>query len=328
MKALLAVVLLILAVALGYQFFAWTSLDRRMGRQDLRLDEVSRQLADQGKALDATQRQVTEYGAKIEALDRKLSEAAERIEAKGAEIKALTNQVTEAVSSIRSKESEFAAVLKQLLEVADRRQGLGIPDEKTVADGDPPPPERLNPAQASERAPDTFKVKLATTKGDIIIDVHRDWAPKGADRFYNLVKIGYFTDLAFFRVVDGFMAQFGIHGDPRVSAKWRAANIQDDPVKESNLRGYITFATAGPNTRSTQFFINFGNNTNLDRMGFAPFGKVAQGMVVVDSIYKGYGEGAPRGRGPDQGRIQGEGNAYLKASFPNLDYVKSAAIVP
>jgi peptidyl-prolyl cis-trans isomerase A (cyclophilin A) len=202
-------------------------------------------------------------------------------------------------------------------------------DEKTAATAPVARhPALSNPAQASEKAPDAYKVKLTTTKGDVVIEVHRDWAPNGADRFYNLVKIGYFTDIALFRVIDGFMAQFGIHGDPGVNTIWRDARIPDDPVKESNKRGYLTFATAGPNTRTTQLFINFADNSNLDRMGFAPFGKVATGMDVIDSIFKGYGEGAPRGRGPRQDLVQSQGNAYLRQSFPNLDYVKSAEIVP
>jgi len=183
-------------------------------------------------------------------------------------------------------------------------------------------PETLN-----ETAPETFKVKLTTTKGDAVISVTRSWAPRGADRFYNLVKNGFFTDTAFFRVIDGFMVQFGIHGNPSISAKWRGANIEDDPVKQSNGRGYVSFATAGPGTRTTQMFINFGNNSFLDGQGFSPFGKVTEGMDVIDSLYKGYGEGAPSGDGPDQGSIQMKGNEYLKAGFPKLDYIKSAEII-
>jgi peptidyl-prolyl cis-trans isomerase A (cyclophilin A) len=160
------------------------------------------------------------------------------------------------------------------------------------------------------------------------VEVTRSLAPNGADRFYNLFRAGYFTDVQFFRVVPGFMCQFGIHGDPKVAAAWRAAQIPDDPVKGSNTRGAITFATAGPNTRTTQLFINFVDNKSLDGMGFSPFGKVTEGMDVVDKIYSGYGEGAPRGAGPDQGRIQREGNSYLQKDFPKLDYIKSAAIVP
>jgi peptidyl-prolyl cis-trans isomerase A (cyclophilin A) len=184
----------------------------------------------------------------------------------------------------------------------------------------------LNPALANEKAPETFKVDLRTTKGDFTIEVTRAWSPLGADRFYNLVKAGYFTDIAVFRVISGFMAQFGIHGDPAVSAKWREARINDDPVKQSNLKGYISYAMAGPNTRTTQFFINYANNSRLDGMGFSPFGKVIKGMEVVDSLHAGYGEGAPSGLGPDQGRAQMQGNAYFKKDFPNLDYITGASI--
>jgi peptidyl-prolyl cis-trans isomerase A (cyclophilin A) len=160
-----------------------------------------------------------------------------------------------------------------------------------------------------------------------VIDVRRDWAPQGADRFYNLVKNGFYDDARFFRVIDGFMAQFGIHGNPTVQSAWRNANIKDDPVKQSNRRGYVTFATAGPNTRTTQLFINYRDNAGLDKQGFAPFGEVVSGMDVVDKLYSGYGEGAPSGRGPNQGRVQAEGNAYLNKEFPRLDYIKSATIV-
>ena len=184
-----------------------------------------------------------------------------------------------------------------------------------------------DPSKLTAQAPETFEAQFDTTKGKFTVEVTRSLAPNGADRFYNLVKSGYFTDIAFFRVIPGFMCQFGIHGDPAVSAKWRDANIPDDPVKGSNTRGTITFATAGPNTRTTQLFINFADNTGLDGQGFAPFGKVTAGMDVVDKINSEYGEGAPNGNGPDQGRIQGEGNAYLKKDFPDLDYIKSATIL-
>jgi peptidyl-prolyl cis-trans isomerase A (cyclophilin A) len=183
-----------------------------------------------------------------------------------------------------------------------------------------------NPAALHEQAPATYKVKFDTSKGAFVVTVHRDWAPNGADRFYNLVKNGFYDNARFFRVVSGFMVQFGINGDPSISAKWREARIQDDPVKQSNKRGYITFATAGPNTRTTQVFINFGDNAALDGQGFAPFGQVASGMNIVDALYSGYGEGAPRGQGPEQGRVQQEGNAYLMKSFGQLDYIKKATI--
>ena len=188
-------------------------------------------------------------------------------------------------------------------------------------------PALLDPFAATETAPDTFKVKFETTKGDFVVEVTRAWAPLGADRFYNLVKLGYFEDIAFFRVLDGFMAQFGLHGTPEVTRAWKTAPIKDDPVKESNKRGTLSFATSGPNTRTTQLFINFNDNVPLDKMGFSPFGKVVEGMEVVDSLYKEYGEGAPKGSGPDQGKIEREGNAYLKARFPKLDYIERATLV-
>lgn len=183
-----------------------------------------------------------------------------------------------------------------------------------------------NPAGLKEKAPETFKVDFDTSKGKVVVEVTRAWAPNGADRFYNLVKNGFFNDTRFFRVISGFMVQFGIHGDPAISAAWRMARIPDDPSKESNKRGYITFATAGPNTRTTQVFINFRDNASLDSQGFSPFGRIISGMDVVDKLYSEYGEGAPSGRGPDQGRIQAEGNAYLTKSFPQMDYVKTATI--
>ena len=140
----------------------------------------------------------------------------------------------------------------------------------------------MNPSALKEQAPPTYRVKFDTSKGPFVIEVHRDWAPNGADRFYNLVKNGFFDDARFFRVVEGFMVQFGINGDPKVSAVWREARIKDDPVRISNKRTFVTFATAGPNTRTTQVFINFGDNHNLDSQGFAPFGQVVSGMKVVE----------------------------------------------
>jgi cyclophilin family peptidyl-prolyl cis-trans isomerase len=183
-----------------------------------------------------------------------------------------------------------------------------------------------DPSSLNEKAPDVYKAKFDTSKGTFVIEVHRDWSPNGADRFYNLVKNGFFNDARFFRVIDGFMVQFGISGNPDLSAVWREARIPDDPVKQSNTRGMVSFATAGPGTRTTQVFINFGDNAGLDGQGFSPFGQVVSGMDVVDSFFKGYGEGAPRGQGPDQGRVQTEGNAYLMTDFPKLDYVKKATI--
>jgi peptidyl-prolyl cis-trans isomerase A (cyclophilin A) len=190
----------------------------------------------------------------------------------------------------------------------------------------PPPAPAVETVPGDQHAPDTFTVRMETTKGPILLDVHRDWAPHGADRFYTLVREGYFTDVAFFRVVEGFMAQGGIHGDPAMNARWRDRRIPDDPPRQHNTRGMVSFAMAGPGTRTTQFFINFVDNSRLDPMGFAPFAQVRD-MSVVDRLYSGYGEGAPRGQGPDQSRIQREGNAYLRAEFPQLDYIRSATVV-
>lgn len=173
----------------------------------------------------------------------------------------------------------------------------------------------------NEKSPDHLKVRFDTSKGPILIQVERDWAPLGADRFYTLVKTGYLNGDRFFRVVPNFVIQFGLAPDPKLTARWRQANLKDDPVKENNMRGTLVFATAGPNTRTTQLFINTNDNVRLDGQGFAPFGRVISGMDVVDKIFSGYGEQ------PDQQRIQNEGNAYLEKEFPNLDYIKSATVV-
>ena len=187
-----------------------------------------------------------------------------------------------------------------------------------------------NPSALKEMAPAQFKVNFDTSAGVFEVEVHRDWAPNGADRFYNLVKNGFFDNARFFRVISEFMVQFGINGDPAVNSVWREARIPRDPVKEGNKRGNITFAMQGgpngPDTRTTQVFINFRDNSNLDPIGFAAFGRVTKGMDVVDKIYSGYGEGAPSGAGPEQGRVQAEGNAYLTKDFPKLDYIKKASI--
>lgn len=187
----------------------------------------------------------------------------------------------------------------------------------------------LQPQDSSFQAtaPDSFRVRFETTAGDFTVQVMRDWSPHGADRFYNLVRNGYYDNVYFFRVVDGFMAQFGIHGDPRVNAAWNPQRIQDDPVVGSNRRGTVTFAMSSqPNSRTTQLFINFADNARLDDAGFAPIGDVVSGMETVDALYSGYGEGAPQGSGPRQDRIQAEGNAYLERDFPNLDHVRRATI--
>jgi len=199
---------------------------------------------------------------------------------------------------------------------------------KTAASGTDP--ALLHPAQLTAKAPDVFRVKFTTTKGVFVVEVPRAWAPRGADRFYNLVKHHYYDQASFFRVLKSprpFVVQFGINADPKLNAVWQTANIQDDPVTKSNIRASMTFATGGPNTRTTQVFINLGDNKALDAMGFSPFGAVVEGMDVVDQLYGDYGEGAPSGRGPDQNRIQSEGKTYLDKDFPKLDSIVTAVIV-
>ena len=188
-----------------------------------------------------------------------------------------------------------------------------------------PPPALLKPAALHAKAPATFAVEFTTTKGAFVVTVHRAWAPRGADRFYNLVQAGFFNGEEFFRVVKGFVVQFGISGYPAVAKAWQNADIPDDPVKASNTAGTITYADAGPNTRSTQVFINLANNAaNLDGQGFAPFGKVTSGMAVVDKLYGGYGEAASN----DQQQIAAQGNAFLKKHFPKLDSILTARLAP
>lgn len=185
-------------------------------------------------------------------------------------------------------------------------------------------PAMTDPSKAAEKAPDSFRARFATTKGDVVFECTRSWAPNGVDRFYNLVKIGFFDDVALFRVAKGFVAQWGIHGDPKVSAVWSNANLPPDPVQQSNTRGTLTYAMAGsPNTRSTQLFINYGNNAGLDAQGFAPICKVAEGMEVAEAFNGEYGE---RVTGK-QGDIEAKGNAYLREAWPKLDYIKTATIV-
>lgn len=185
----------------------------------------------------------------------------------------------------------------------------------------------LKPASLQAKAPAEYTVKFVTTAGDFTIKATRAWAPQGADRFYNLVRSHFYDETAFFRVLPGFMAQFGMSAYPEVSKAWEQANIQDDPVLKSNRNGTVSFAMAGPNTRTTQVFINYSDNNFLDQSGFAPFGVVTSGMDVVNKLYSGYGEGAPSGEGPDQTQIRSQGHAYLTQHFPKLDRIKSATVV-
>ena len=209
---------------------------------------------------------------------------------------------------------------------------LTIPGGMAHADQDAAATSPLLNPRADEmklQAPEIFQARFeASNGGGFVIEVHREWAPRGADRFYNLVRNGFYDNCRFFRVVEGFMAQVGLSGDPEISSAWRSGNIIDDLAKKSNQRGYVTFAKGSqPHSRSTQIFINYRDNSYLDGSGFAPFGQVTKGMMVVDRLYSGYGDAPPRGRGPDQGRIQMEGNSYLEKEFPRLDYVKRAHII-
>lgn len=207
-------------------------------------------------------------------------------------------------------------------------------DENAEADGIPTvSDEDLNPALLDVEettkigeAPQTFKAKFITSKGDFTVEFKKEWSPLGADRAYQLINANYYNGIAFFRVMEGFMAQFGIHASPKVSEVWKDATIEDEPVEQSNTRGTVTFAKRGiPNSRTTHLFINYGNNEALDAQGFAPVGEVVEGMDVVDELYNGYGGGPPTG--PDQGALTDQGNPYLQKSFPQLDYIKDVLIV-
>jgi peptidyl-prolyl cis-trans isomerase A (cyclophilin A) len=194
--------------------------------------------------------------------------------------------------------------------------------------GSEAPPKTAPVPVAPGSASDTYRVKFETTKGDVIVEVHPEWAPRGAARFRELVDLGYYDGCKFFRVIDGFMAQIGIHGDPKLTETWSEKRLADDPVRKSNQRGFVTFATAGRDTRTTQIFFNYKDNSFLDELGFAPFAQVVEGMAAIDKLHSGYGEGAPSGNGPDQRRIRQEGNTYLDKSFPRLDAIRKATILP
>jgi peptidyl-prolyl cis-trans isomerase A (cyclophilin A) len=217
---------------------------------------------------------------------------------------------------------------------ADGEGGATAP-EKAKADGPPPPtplpeganPALTNPALAAETAPGSYTCAFETTKGSFVVQVTREWAPMGADRFYNLCKIGYFDNARFFRNIQGFMVQFGVSAYPAATTVWKDATIDDDPVVQSNKPLYVTFAKTGaPNSRSTQIFVNHGDNANLDAMGFAPFGQVVEGADVVGQLFAGYGEGAPRGRGPNQAILSEFGEVYLGEAFPKLDTIKKTTV--
>jgi len=186
----------------------------------------------------------------------------------------------------------------------------------------------LRPRQLTETAPATYRVRLETREGDVVIQVHRAWAPLGADRFYNLVHGGFYDDARVYRVVEGFMAQFGLNADPYVNLAWKTQYLVDDPVTESNTRGRVAFAKGGVHTRTTEVFISYKDNSALDEEGFAPIGEVVEGMDAVDAFHSGYGDGPPRGEGPYQAMAQARGNEYLDADFPELTRIVRATVEP
>ena len=186
----------------------------------------------------------------------------------------------------------------------------------------------LQPDRYQDTAPDRFLVTLETSAGDVVIDVHRDWAPLGADRFYNLVKGGFYDDTRIYRVLENFMAQWGLNGDPYVNQAWKSEFIVDDPVVQSNTRGRLAFAKGGVHTRTTEVFISYKDNSALDEQGFTPIGEVVEGMEVVDAFYAAYGDGPPRGEGPYQAMAAARGNEYLDAEFPELTRIVRATVEP
>ena len=204
-------------------------------------------------------------------------------------------------------------------------QGNASDKKRSGAIGLSGPPNKL----WMRRAPAVYRVRFETGKGQFIVEAHRAWAPLGADRLYNLVRSGFFDDSRLFRIRAGYIAQFGIAGDPATAQRWRNQTIADDPVRQSNLRGFVAFAMTGPNTRTTQIYVNLVDNSRLDAEGFAPIGKIVEGMEIVDHLYAGYGEDAGGGmRAGKQGRLFEEGNKYLDEKFPLLDKLIRARIVP
>jgi peptidyl-prolyl cis-trans isomerase A (cyclophilin A) len=182
------------------------------------------------------------------------------------------------------------------------------------------------PAKQPEHTPDVFRVNLDTSKGAVVLEITRAWAPSGADHFYQLVRNGYYDGDRFYRVVPRFVVQFGINGDAQVSQLWSSLRIPDDPVKQKNRKGTMTFASSGPGARTTQVFVNMRDNVSLDRQGFAPIGRVAEGIEVLERLCGGYGDMPPRGSGPDGVEIERQGNTYLENHFPRLDYIKKATV--
>ncbi|WP_222615400.1 peptidylprolyl isomerase [Persicimonas caeni] len=248
-------------------------------------------------------------------------------------------QAEEKAAAEQKAEADKAEETEEPEEPAEQEQAAAADEEKAeeVELGEPDP-KLMDPSKLDEKAPETFKAKFETTKGDFVIEFRRDWAPNGADRAYNLIKSGYYDGIAFFRVMPNFMAQFGIHNHPKVNEAWKEATIEADPVKKSNTRGFVSFAQrskaperpgmrpkSDPTTRTTHMFINYGDNSALDQQDFTPVGKVVEGMEVVDKLYSGYGGGPPTG--PNQKLAMEEGLPYLKKNFPRLDYIEDASVV-
>ena len=216
--------------------------------------------------------------------------------------------------------------MKKLLLLPAAAFALAACDKTGTSDATPDALLKPDTAAMKRAAPDSFDVAFETGKGQFVVRAYRAWAPIGVDRFHYLISNGYYDRVKFFRNIEDFMVQFGIHGDPGVNSVWENFNIVDDSVRQSNVEGTLTYATGGPNTRTTQLFINKQNNSRLDGLGFAPIGRVTSGMDVVMKLFEGYGEGAPRGGGPEQGRLNREGNRYLNTYFPQLDSIITARI--
>ena len=242
----------------------------------------------------------------------------------------LTNGMPSRMTQAQMKDMAEAERMLAQADATETSDATEAPKDEAAAPAEPTAEEtkedkyaamEANAKDLPSQAPDQFKIAFTCSNGQFLIEVQKDWAPLGVQRFYDLVKSGYYDEARFFRVVPGFVVQFGMAADPAEGAKWFGAEIKDDPVKETNAPGTISFATSGPNSRTTQVFINLGNNARLDGMGFAPFGKVVEGMDVVKAITAQYGER------PDQGRIRQLGNEYLKPNFPELDYIERARII-
>ncbi len=205
---------------------------------------------------------------------------------------------------------------------------LGACSTQDESDARDTPNPLLRPSRFTTTAPETFRVRFETTEGDFVVAARRDWAPLGVDRFYNIVRGGFFDDTRVYRVVDGFVAQFGLNGDPYVNQAWKTEFLVDDPVTQTNRRGRVTFAKGGRHSRTTEVFVNLRDNPQLDENGFAPMGEVVEGMEVVDALYAAYGDGPPRGDGPYQAMVEARGNAYLDAEFPELTRIEQAVVEP